>query len=57
MSCEPDMLLPEGMTCADCRHYHFCEQFFSCPATNTNCDWSPSRFSLKLTPPDAKEPR
>lgn len=42
---EPDMMLPVGKTCADCRSYARCEGFIG-PGIgkNTSCDWSPSRF-------------
>lgn len=40
-----NMQLPEGKTCADCHHFlRFCKSFFGCKPTNTECDWSPSRF-------------
>jgi hypothetical protein len=38
------MKLPIGMTCGDCVHFKRCVMLFDCPATNTSCDWSPSRF-------------
>lgn len=48
---EPDydaeMRLPEGRTCADCRHIARCKGFgFSWPE-RTSCDFWPSRFALK----------
>lgn len=39
-----DMRLPVGKTCADCRHFKHCAWLIGCEPTNTNCDWSPSRF-------------
>lgn len=42
-----DMKLPEGKTCGDCAHYNYCKQLFDCPASNTDCDWAPSRFKGK----------
>lgn len=41
---ERDMHLPDGMTCADCRHFARCEAIFGHIATDEVCDWSPSRF-------------
>lgn len=41
----PEMNLPEGSTCADCRHFARCEAIFGHIATDEVCDWSPSRFS------------
>jgi hypothetical protein len=38
------MTLPEGMRCGDCLHFKRCVALFQCPAANTECDWSPSRF-------------
>jgi hypothetical protein len=48
-----DMELPEGKMCADCAHFKRCEWLISCKPTNTECDWSPSRFQPKATPPPA----
>jgi hypothetical protein len=45
-----DMQLPAGKTCSDCQHYHYCTRLFGCPDTNTSCDWSPSRFALRVEP-------
>lgn len=44
-----DMLLPEGKTCSDCAHYKQCVALFDCPATNTECDWAPSRFRQRVS--------
>jgi hypothetical protein len=39
------MHLPEGMTCADCARFRFCDVFLGGNiAGNTECDWAPSRF-------------
>jgi hypothetical protein len=46
---QPDMNLPAGYTCGDCRFHYHCKALFGCPHTNDNCDWSPSRFSLKFS--------
>jgi hypothetical protein len=42
------MNLPPGKTCGDCSFYGRCKAFFGCPATNDNCDWSPSKFKQKV---------
>lgn len=42
---EREMHLPDGMTCADCRHFNRCNAIFGHIATDEVCDWSPSRFS------------
>lgn len=42
-----DMKLPDGKTCEDCWSFRRCKMLFSCPPTNTECDWSPSRFYPK----------
>lgn len=44
----PEMNLPPGKTCGDCFFYERCKGFFGCPATNDNCDWSPSRFKQRV---------
>lgn len=36
--------LPDGKTCADCFHLHRCTWLISVDPTNTDCDWTPSRF-------------
>lgn len=41
---EPDMELPVGKTCGNCRNHSYCVQLFGCKATSTTCDWAPSRF-------------
>lgn len=38
------MALPAGKTCVDCHFYRHCRELFQCPASNTECDWAPSRF-------------
>ena len=45
---EPDMQLPPGKTCGDCRRWPRCKAFISSlRETNTTCDWSPSAFIQK----------
>lgn len=41
---EPDMLLPEGKTCSDCRTFRRCVSLFGCRPGAVTCDWSPSAF-------------
>lgn len=42
---DPDkMRLPSGVTCGDCAHIRRCTLMFGHTATDTYCDWSPSRF-------------
>lgn len=42
---DPDkMRLPTATTCGDCVHIRRCSMIFGHTATDTYCDWSPSRF-------------
>lgn len=42
---DPDkMRLPKGTTCGDCVHIRRCSAIYGHTATDTYCDWSPSRF-------------
>ena len=42
---DPDkMRLPVNVTCGDCAHIRRCTLMFGHTATDTYCDWSPSRF-------------
>ena len=42
---DPDkMRLPVNVTCGDCTHIRRCTLMFGHTATDTYCDWSPSRF-------------
>ena len=42
---DPDkMRLPVNVTCGDCIHIRRCTLMFGYTATDTYCDWSPSRF-------------
>jgi hypothetical protein len=36
--------LPEGATCGDCVHIRRCGAMFGHVATDTYCDWVPSKF-------------
>lgn len=40
-----EMNLPDGSSCADCRHFTRCAALFGHIAEDEVCDWSPSRFS------------
>ena len=43
-----EMKLPEGKTCADCRHFErTCRWLISYKGHETSCDWHPSKFSEK----------
>lgn len=48
--------LPEGKTCADCRHLDRCVAMFAGFPEATACDWQPSRFSPKPVAIEAGEP-
>jgi hypothetical protein len=51
------MRLPEGMTCADCARFRFCNVFLGGNiATNRECDWAPSRFIQRRAGPPAPKP-
>jgi hypothetical protein len=39
------MKLPEGKTCSDCAHWSTCDFLFACIENDTECDFSPSRFT------------
>lgn len=49
---DPDkMRLPKGVTCGDCVHISRCSAIYGHTATDTYCDWSPSRFrAMPATP-------
>ena len=52
---EPDysaeMLLPDGKTCADCRHGPICDGLFGAVRRKfTSCDFWPSRFNPTANP-------
>ncbi len=51
---EPDyrkeMQLPTGKTCADCAHVRRCTAFGYTTATDTACDFWPSRYREVATP-------
>lgn len=42
------MALPQGLTCTDCGYFRFCIDFCGRLGTETQCDWYPIRFTLKL---------
>lgn len=41
---EPEMDLPEGLTCGDCIHKVKCCTVFGHIPEDEVCDWAPSRF-------------
>lgn len=46
MGMTSDVKLPVGKACRDCRHFvRTCEWLISATGAETECDWSPSRFS------------
>ena len=47
------MDLPEGKTCANCRHSYFCDNYIGTERDMTQCDWFPIRFIEKPVVPDA----
>ena len=52
---DPDkMRLPKGVTCGDCVHIRRCSAIYGHTATDTYCDWSPSRLQLKPAAPAAE---
>jgi len=48
---DDDMKLPPGKTCGDCAHLRRCKALFGCKPTNTECDFSPSRFVARSEMP------
>lgn len=55
MAAEPDypaeMALPEGKSCADCKHIRRCVAFGYSAPENTSCDFYPRRFVASAHPP------
>lgn len=51
---DPEALLPDGRSCADCAHARRCQAFLgtSLNLSNEYCDWVPSRFVLAMTQPE-----
>ncbi|SMH60469.1 hypothetical protein [Azospirillum agricola] len=47
--------LPAGTTCGDCAHIRRCSAMFGHDATDTYCDWAPSRF--RPHPTASQEPQ
>jgi hypothetical protein len=45
---EPDMHLPAGKTCADCRHFARCSAIYGHIAADEVCDWAPSSFQQRV---------
>lgn len=48
--------LPEGRVCGDCAHFTRCAWLLSRERTETECDWSPSRFRLRPEAPPPAPP-
>jgi hypothetical protein len=50
--CTPEtcMDLPDGKTCADCRHVKHCVAMYDVKPENTWCDFHPRRFRLPMAP-------
>ena len=44
---EYNMLLDDGVTCAECRFCRWCCSMFGAKETNTSCDFYPNRFLKK----------
>lgn len=43
-----DMLLPDGVTCADCVHENRCNIMFKGNSKNTSCQFYPTRFKKRI---------
>lgn len=39
------MLLPDGITCANCKHEDRCNSMFDGKSTNKSCQFTPNRFT------------
>ena len=48
---EYNMLLDDGLTCADCSHCSRCCSIFGVKEINTSCDLYPNRFRAKEATP------
>lgn len=44
---EYNMLLDDGVTCADCVHSSRCETIFGGDNKNTSCQFCPNRFLMR----------
>jgi hypothetical protein len=42
---------PDGKTCSACVHFKRCSWLLSYDGTETQCDWTPSRFRLATPEP------
>ena len=40
------MLLDDGVTCADCRHFRRCSTIFGSKASDESCQFYPNRFQV-----------
>lgn len=50
------MDLPQGKTCADCKHCRRCCAIFGHIPEDQVCDWYPSRFADARPPTAANDP-
>lgn len=41
---DAEMRLPEGKTCADCRHFRRCSAMFGAHDKRIQCDFHPRRY-------------
>lgn len=48
--------LPQGKVCGDCAHFKRCAWLLSREPTETECDWSPSRFRARPEAPPPPAP-
>ena len=44
---EYNMLLDDGITCAECSHSNKCKRMYGGDDSNTRCQFYPNRFSQK----------
>lgn len=53
---EYDMLLEDGVTCADCAHVRRCCMLFGQKSEQTACQFHPSRFQVRRAVPMPQVP-
>jgi len=51
---DDDMKLPEGKVAGSCKHFSKCSRMYGCKASDTTCDFSPSRYASKSDVMDVK---
>jgi len=44
MGTDKEMLLPEGKTCANCRHFERCSKMYGAHDKRQDCDFYPNKF-------------